>query len=191
MYPPPTSGTAYEQSGCNKVGYFQTRNKYEKESCLVIEQTNSSIVPYKDAFHRNCCYGQSIENWAWRNGNHICHTEMNGCLSFTAESKNYTYLRLAPYNPTTPTQLWKMDESGRIWESSKLMCVVEKSVFRIGHGYANTQIALDSNRTACISWTFNPILNGFNNQPVCADFNQIKSVAPVRHGYYYNNPLVN
>ena len=69
MYSPPTSETALEKSGCNRVGYFKTTNRVGKESCLVIQQNGNgwSFIPYNRAFHRNCD-GKPIERWAWRNG---------------------------------------------------------------------------------------------------------------------------
>jgi len=182
VYSPPTSESALEKSGCNRVGYFKTTNRVGKESCLVIQKNGNgwSFIPYNRAFHRNCD-GKPIERWAWRNGTQICSIDMDGCLSFTEQSKNYIYLHLAPYNPTATSQKWKITKSGEILDYSQFMCIFEESPFVKGNDYAETPMVMNGNRI-CSSWSFIPILN-VDNQPICANFTEKKS-------YYYNNMKV-
>lgn len=100
---------------------------------------------------------------------------MDGCLSFKEQSKNYIYLHLAPSDPTKQSQHWNIDQSGRIMESSKLMCLFEESPFVTENDYAETPMVMNANRV-CTLWSFVPILDE-NNQPVCAD---LKKKTPSR-----------
>ena len=113
---------------------------------------------------------------------------MDGCLSFTKFSEDYFHLELAPYNPTTPSQQWTIDKSGRIKESRTLMCLYPESSFNMGN-IIETPMALGANR-GCIYWSFVPIFNGSNQHNVCTDFKERKSYVPVRKSYNYYNPPV-
>lgn len=188
LYSPPTSETALKQSDCNKVGYFKAQNRFQKESCLAIQQNRKDwIIPYNRAFHRNCD-GMPIERWAWRNGTHICNIIMDGCLSFTRE-KNYIYLHLAKYNSSTTSQQWKIDKFGEIINADE-MCPYAESPFLMGNEYVETPMLLGAKRDrVCISWSFVPILDD-NNNPICADFKVSKTYSPAKsNNYYYNFPL--
>ena len=135
---------------------------------IQLSRSNPILLPYNQAFHKNC-NGEPKELWAWRNGTHICNIQMNGCLSFKPE-KNYIYLHLTTYDPTSSSQHWKIDKSGGIMESSQSMCLFEQSPIVNGKDYAETPMLLGANR-ACISWSFVPSLDN-NNQHVCADFKE-------------------
>lgn len=161
-----------EKSQCNPIGYLKNE---DQDICI---HSDSLDVEKRDGVKRRRCNDGREQQWAI-NGSHICHPAKDKCFTVVRNNGKIFIVTLIPYDAINPAQKWKLNkETSQIVSMIEMqkgwlpLCMEISSRAFDGLGYPFFEpLECDKNKWSQ-KWDFSPIMDGDNNNQVCAEFEE-------------------